>query len=305
MSLTVALGNPTSPINAFFDEHLPHHELFSRSWVRTLRCRACTKLAPAAQQPHLIGAAIEIRIGLDLAQSLPYVDLVTAVTSTEGRDTIHHLGYGPPAGSDGDLSIWRKVAADNEDAVSNDHDARDATLCWQMANTETIAHELPKTDLNTQEGLTAIWTYARPEPPADSIDLLVNLWRKYTGSVRPTLAGLGEPATIRPSFANRFAVGDLLLGDTLIEVKCEVRPEDSLARTLRQVVACALADSDDGLPIKNVGVYHAYEGSLFHWPLEQVLLKLAATGNASLADLRARFADTIATERQLIEERGR
>jgi hypothetical protein len=284
---------------------LPHHELFSRSWVKTLRRRGYTKLAPASQHPHLIGAAIEIRIGLDLSQSLPYVDLATAVTSTEGRDMIHRLGYRPPTDSDGDLSLWRKVAADNEDAVSHDHDARDATLCWQMAYIETLAHELPKTDLNAQEGLTAIWAHAHPEPPAHSVDLLVNLWRKYTGSVRPTLVGLGELATIRPSFANRFAVGDLLLGDTLIEVKCEVRPEDSLARTLRQVVACALADSDDGLPIKNVGVYHAYEGSLIHWPLEQVLQELTATGNASLADLRARFADTIATERQLIEERGR
>jgi hypothetical protein len=100
-------------------------------------------------------------------------------------------------------------------------------------------------------------------------------------------------------------VGDLLLGDTLIEVKCEQRPEDSLTRTLRQVLGCALADSDDDMPINSIGVYHAYEGSLVHWPLTQALRSLAATGHASLTELRARFSDTIAAERRSIEERGR
>ena len=57
------------------------------------------------------------------------------------------------------------------------------------------------------------------------------------------------------SFANRFGEGDLLLGHTLLEVKSErATPEDSLPRTLRQVLAYALADTDDELAIESVGV---------------------------------------------------
>ena len=306
MSLTVALDDPKSSSNAFFDEHLPHHEPFIRPWMKALQRRAYTTTMPATRAPHLIGAAIEIRIGLDLAQVLPYVDLVTAITSAAGRDTIRALGYEPPPGSDEDLTAWRKVAAPNDHGLSNDHDhqVRAATLCWQMAYIESIAHVLSKTALGTPDNLTAFWTQVHPDPPTESVDVLLGLWRKYHGAARSTLTGFGEPTTIRPSFANRFAVGDLLLGNTLIEVKCELRPEASLARTLRQVVACALADSDDELSIKNVGVYHAYEGSLIHWPLEEVLKGLCATGHASLAELRARFTDTIAAERQSIEKRN-
>jgi hypothetical protein len=306
MSLTVALDDPRSSSNAFFDKHLPHYEPFTRPWMKTLRRRAWTKTRPASRAPHLVGAAIEIRVGLDLAQVLPYGDLVTAITSTAGRDTIRALGYEPPAGSDEDLTAWRKVAAPNDHHLSNDHDhqVRAATLCWQMAYIESIAHALSKTALDTPDNLSAFWTQVHPDPPAESIDVLLGLWHKYHGAARSTLTGFGGPTTIRPSFASLFAVGDLLLGDTLIEVKCELRPEASLARTLRQVVACALADSDDELSIKNVGVYHAYEGSLVHWPLEQVLQRLSPTGHTSLAELRACFTDTIAAERQSIEKRN-
>lgn len=96
-----------------------------------------------------------------------------------------------------------------------------------------------------------------------------------------------------------------LHGYTAIEVKCELRPEDSLTRTLRQVLACALADSDDEPSIESIGVYHAYEGSLVHWPLARAPQSLSATGHASLPELRAPFADTIATERRSIEEQAR
>jgi hypothetical protein len=70
MSLTVALGDPKSSINAFFDEHLPHHELLTRAWAKTLQRRSWTKSLPASRAPHLIGAAIEIRLGFDLAHIL-------------------------------------------------------------------------------------------------------------------------------------------------------------------------------------------------------------------------------------------
>jgi hypothetical protein len=306
MSLTVALDDPTNPVNAFFDEHLPHHEPLIRSWAMTLQRRAYRKSKAASGAPHLIGAAIEIRIGFDLAQVLPYGDLAAALSLTAGLDAISALGYEPPAGGDVE-STWHKLASVNDRDLSNDHDQQvaAAALCWQMAYIESIAHALSKTELNNADNLAAFWNQVRIEPSSEAIDVLLGLWRQYLGTARSTLAGFGEPVTIRPSFANRFAVGDLLLGHTLIEVKCELRPEASLTRTLRQVLACALADSDDEMSIKNIGVYHAYEGSLVHWPLTQALQGLAATGHASLTELRARFADTIATERRSIDERGR
>jgi hypothetical protein len=306
MSLTVALADPASTINAFFDEHLPHHEPFIRPWLKSLRRRPRGNPMPASPAPNIIGAAIEFRIGFDLARVLPYADLATDISLTAGIDAFRSMGYEPSAGSDV-LSAWKKMALSNDRAIPDDHDDQlaAARLCWQMAYLESIAYELPKTELNTPENLTAFWTHLRTEPSSEAIEVLLELWRRYLGSARATLAGFGEPVAIRPPFADRFAVGDLLLGPTLVEVKCEQRPEDSLPRTLRQVLACALADSDDELSIENVGVYHAYDGSVVQWPLLRVLRSLSATGHASLPELRTRFADTIATERRTIEERGR
>ncbi|WBQ04467.1 hypothetical protein [Kribbella sp. CA-293567] len=305
MSLTVALDDPKSSVNAFFDEHLPHHELLTRPWARNLQQHSWTRSIPASRTPHLIGAAIEIRLGFDLAQILPYGELTAAVSLPDGLDAIRALGFSPPADDDG-LPTWQKGALIDDHYLLNDHDRQveASTLCWRVAYVESIAHALGNRELNTPENLSAFWAHNRHSPPQESIEALLRLWYKYLAAARATFAGLGEPTTIRPSFANRFAVGDLLLGNTLIEVKCELRPEAQLPRTLRQVLACALADSDDELSIEGIGVYHAYEGSVTHWPLTRVLQSLSPTGHASLPELRARFAETIATERRTIDERG-
>ncbi|WP_433015841.1 hypothetical protein [Kribbella sp. CA-294648] len=305
MAITIALQDPTSPISSFFDEHLPHHEPFIRSWVKALRGRMPGNPMPAVKGPTLIGDAIEMRIGLDLAQTLPYAELAAIVASTAGTDAISTLGYQPSVEGDTDLTTWRKLPSrtDPDDVSDHDRQVAAARLCWQLACLESIVYPLSKTEFNRPEDLRAFWTYQRPEPSSDAIDVLLELWRRYAGPARTTLTSLGGPIVAKPSFANRFGEGDLLLGHTLLEVKSEQRPEDSLPRTLRQVLAYALADADDELAIESVGVYHAYEGRLVHWPLSRVLQRLSATGHASLVELRARFADVIATERQLIHER--
>lgn len=309
MSLTVALEDPNSLVNAFFDEHLPHQVSLIRPWERTLRQRASRRVAPASRSPHLVGSAIEIRLGLDLAQALPYADLAAAVCSTTGHDALKALGYELTShtGLGEELSTWRKAGSLPANDLGDDRDLQTAAakLCWQMAYIETVAFKLSKTSMNSSDALAAFWALCpHPEPPDESINVLLNLWRRYTTYAQATLAGFGEPLRIRPSFASRFAVGDLLIGRTLIEVKCEQRPEESLPRTLRQVLGCALAEPDDDIAVDHVGVYHAYEGSLVHWTLAQALQILAADDHTSVAELRACFAETIAAERSAIEERS-
>ncbi|WP_329484210.1 hypothetical protein OG555_18845 [Kribbella sp. NBC_01484] len=310
MSLTVAVDDPTSLINGFFDKHLPHHLPLIRPWERTLRQRAMRRVASTSNAPHLVGAAIEIRIGLDLAQVLPYADLAAAVCSTTGHGAIKALGYEPTvnAGLGDELSTWRKVGSPPARELDDERDRQIAAakLCWQMAYIETVAFELPKTSMNSSDALATFWSQCpHPEAPDETINVLLNLWHRYATYAQATLSGFGEPVKIRPSFASCFAVGDLLVGHTVIEVKCERRPEESLPRTLRQVLGCALAESDDAGAVDSVGVYHAYEGSLVHWTLTQALQILAADDHASVSELRARFADTIAAERTAIGERSR
>lgn len=310
MSLTFALADPTSLINAFFDEYLPHEVPLIRPWERALRQCAMRRVAGTSHAPGLVGSAIEFRIGLDLAQVLPYADLAEVVCSTTGHDAIKALGYAPPA--DGSLSdeltTWRKVSSLPENDLGDDRDLQTAAakFCWQLAYVETVAFKLSKTSMNSSDGLATLWAH-RPqrEPPDDMINVLLNLWQRYATSTQATLAGFGAPVKDKPSFASRFAAGDLLIGSALIEVKCGQRPEESLRRNLRQVLGCALAEPDDDIAVDRIGVYHGYEGCLMHWPLNQVLETLAADSRISVAELRARFANTIAAERAAIENRSR
>ncbi|MFI5729268.1 hypothetical protein ACIA49_04045 [Kribbella sp. NPDC051587] len=306
MAITIALQDPTSPISRFFDEHLPHHEPFARPWVKALRGRVHGKPMPAVGAHTLIGDAIEFRIGLDLAQTLPYAELATTVALTAGADAISSLGYEPPASDDADLSTWRKRTAPVAHDEADDHDRQVAAarLCWQLAYLESIAYSLSKTEQNSLDFLRAVWTYQRPEPSSEAIAVLLALWQRYVGPARSALLGLGRPIIAKPTFAERFGEGDLLAGHTLIEIKCHQRPEDSLRQTLRQVLAYALADEDDELSIESIGVYYAYQGNFVHWTLPRVLRSLSATGHADLAELRSRFAEVIAAERRLIQERS-
>src|SRR4051794_19526786 len=98
-----------------------------------------------------------------------------------------------------------------------------------MAYVETVAFELSKTSMNSSDALAAFWAQCpQPEPPDETINVLLNLWRRYATYTQATLAGFGAPVKDKPSFASRFAAGDLLIGHTLIEVMCEQRPEEYL-----------------------------------------------------------------------------
>ncbi len=195
MAITIALQDPTGPISSSFDEHLPHHEPFIRSRVKALRGRMPGNPMPGVKRPTLIGDAIEMRIGLDLAQTLPYAELAAIVASTAGTDAIRLLDYEPSIEGDADLTKWRRASSVSDPDEVNDHDRQVAAarLCWQLACLESIAYPLSKTELNRPEDLRAFWTYQRPEPSSDAIDVLLELGRRYAGPARTTLTSFGGP----------------------------------------------------------------------------------------------------------------
>ncbi|MEV8378765.1 hypothetical protein AB0P21_38850 [Kribbella sp. NPDC056861] len=175
MAIAIALQDPRSPISRFFEEHLPHHEPFTRSWAKTLQGGVHGNPMLAVRAHTLIGDAIEIRIGLDLARTMPYAALAAIVSLTAGTDAIRSLGYEPSGEDDSDLSMWRKVPSheDPDDVSDGDQQVAAARLCWQLACLESIAYPLSKTELTRPEDLRAYWTYQRPEPFSEAIEVLL------------------------------------------------------------------------------------------------------------------------------------
>lgn len=68
---------------------------------------------------------------------------------------------------------------------------------------------------------------------------------------------------------NGYATADLVLGSTMIDIKCSVDPEPKLAEWLRQVVAYALLVRNRS--VHRVGIYLVRQARLITWKLEELL----------------------------------
>lgn len=84
----------------------------------------------------------------------------------------------------------------------------------------------------------------------------------------PAGAALG---VTQPMFVPHWADGDVIVGDTLLDVKTVItlRDRDRIARWLYQLLGYAWLDSTADLyGIRNVGLYLARHGVLVTWPLD-------------------------------------
>ncbi|WP_103384099.1 hypothetical protein [Pseudonocardia dioxanivorans] len=109
------------------------------------------------------------------------------------------------------------------------------------------------------------------------------------------LAGDPPPGTAlgiaAPIFVEHWADGDVLVGDTLIEVKTVLRADDvhRTCRWLWQVLSYAWLDSAaDRYGIRAVGLYLARHGVLLRWETDE-LVSLMVGGRADITALRQEF----------------
>lgn len=105
------------------------------------------------------------------------------------------------------------------------------------------------------------------------------------------------PGQVRtgPEFAGtddvQGADADLIVDDTLIDVKAKVRPSGIGRVDLRQLLGYVLLDYDNEYGINHVGFYLSRYGALVHWAVADMLelLGAAATITELRASLSARF----------------
>jgi hypothetical protein len=96
--------------------------------------------------------------------------------------------------------------------------------------------------------------------PANT-NALISLWEVYLKYGRAELMQLGQPVTIRPSFADGFAVGDLIAGRTLIDIKLAADTTGKLPSWLDQVVGTRCAISPPSISLKPLASTMLEKGS--------------------------------------------
>jgi hypothetical protein len=103
----------------------------------------------------------------------------------------------------------------------------------------------------------------------------------------------GQPLGIAgPVLVHHWADADLLIGDTLVDVKTVMRVDDPrrTAGWLWQILAYAWLDTDDRYQIQSVGLYLARLGQLITWGLQSFADHLLG-GTGHTARARREFLD--------------
>ncbi|WP_214367043.1 hypothetical protein [Pseudonocardia sp. H11422] len=125
----------------------------------------------------------------------------------------------------------------------------------------------------------------RAATPVAVVDELVGLTRRLaeSGSLTTLRGWAGNPepgqplGCAGPVFATHWADGDLLVGDTLLDVKTVMRGDqpDRTGRWLWQILAYAWLDTaGDRYRIRAAGLYLARHGALLRWDVDELAARL-------------------------------
>jgi hypothetical protein len=296
VTLTIELANPESAAARFLQEHLPARSRVLAIWADQVGRQPQVVTALDWGARAAVGGAIEWRIGLDLADSTPYLDVLTMLPDLEVARILTTAGLQPPAPPDvaagQEFGVWCRP---DHWAPGETHDQllRDAWLLCQYAGLLRRVREPDPVQWRSLHRI--LWdTVGGSDLVGDVLGALHVLWRAYVTRGRDRLLALGRPRVIRPVFDDAFAVGDLVLGGTLVDIKTYVDPGASLATFLDQLLGYVLFDVEDRFAIRSVGIYLSWQADVLTMPLEE-LLRLASGQNAfDLYQARRGFRERVA-----------
>lgn len=160
---------------------------------------------------------------------------------------------------------------------------------------------------NTDVSLAGLLNLADEDVLAELVELIalvqqsgtLNDWRERAGNPAPGTP-LGRAA---PAIVSRWADGDLLIGNDLVDVKTVIRLDDleRVERWLWQILAYYWLDTDNRWDIQNVGLYFARHGVHVRWGAATFADMLL--GGTGYADDGARD-DFLAVARRVITSEG-
>ncbi|KAB1102706.1 hypothetical protein F6X54_31020 [Micromonospora aurantiaca] len=102
----------------------------------------------------------------------------------------------------------------------------------------------------------------------------------------------------QPVFDDAFAVGDLVLGGCLVDIKVYADPAPALPEFMDQLLGYVLSDSADTFTIRSIGVYLGWHARLLTAQLSELLGCEQTQLVQSLTELRTAFRTIIRPEVQ-------
>jgi hypothetical protein len=295
MTLTAELADADSPASRFLNERLPHRAVIVAPWADRIAALPEVVTSLPGHSRAAVGSAFDRRIGFDLADATPFPDVLNLIPTAEAERILTAAGlepHPPAQASDTNLGMWRRrpawIPPDIDEALDRD--------CWYLSQYARLLRRLRSPDPAASRSFyTALrQDVYRGDPQTEAVTAMGTLWRTYLNQARDRLLQLGRPRIISPVFDDSFAVGDLVLGSTLIEIKTYVDPVDALGSFLNQLLGYVLFDVDDRYAIDAIAVYLAWHGQVFTMPLAEVLSTASGQSAFDLDAARRDFRREVA-----------
>lgn len=313
MSLTTELADQSSPLSRHLKSRFPN--------TRTVLTKVnpeFNKLAtrkPDGEFPYqLVGAAVDYRIRYMFPDPEPARRTIAGI----GYDTLRDISHPATQHKNCMLQIRSGKGAFNAKAIrdffaetdtfvaevkpayrqlESAHEQHLARHCLVLAILEGFArsrgdhgsllkNEMVHTSRDLLELIRQSW-----------IEDLTAISQAVHTALEPYF---GQPYVPNPTFDGSADVGgadaDIIIGDTLFEIKTTIKP-GIRTEWLRQIMAYALLDYDDRYCIRNLGFILPRQAHVLTWTLQDLMFFMSNATASALEKERQDFQDAICRRR--------
>lgn len=302
MSVTVMICDPASALRRFLDSRLPQRSRVVDVWLDQLRTAPRGSLALKADHSRL-GLAFEMRVGLDLAECPGPWGVLQCLLPSECERLLVSAGFScslldiETGTTDPLLRGWARTS---HPVRVDSREQRDAlTACYLATYMNEIDHKIGAEypvearrwllQLHRKtvgaEGLSGVGE--------ETLVGLLDLWDGYVRFGRTLLMDLGERVIVSPTLVPGFAVADLIIGRTLIDIKTYRDPAKELDLWLDQVLSYALLDRWNLLGLDGIAIYLGWHSLLLRVGFGDLLDTGGVNSQETMATLRRDFNEAI------------
>ncbi|MFI6901734.1 hypothetical protein ACIBKY_10770 [Nonomuraea sp. NPDC050394] len=307
MSLTNQIADPTSRLCTFLDTHLPERHLISQQWRHELHAAPSAGIAIDTWR-STVALAIELRIGLDLADKPGHRDLLSFLPADDYAALLRGAGFHPVTydhlpdshTTDPLLMDWTRLTnpAEGDDLQ---HAALDACLNAALMNDVDHALEGSSAARSRRAFFMQLHSQQRQDEPA--LNGLAHLWANYLRYGRRPLSQLGKRVVLAPVLAPGFAKADIVIGWTLVDIKTVLDPSTYMDRWLDQLLGYTLLDRLNAFYLEHVALYLSWQSLLLSAPIAAVLATATRGPTPELHALRKTFDEALRPDLDAAEAR--
>jgi hypothetical protein len=303
VSVAAQAEYPDSALCRFLDARLPKRHVISEQWAQRARQASWAGVEGDVER-RTLGLAAEIRIGLDLAATPGYWELLSFLPPSWCEVLLRGAGYSLTedenmADTDTADPLLLEWSRGSHPITCGEDEQMVLAACWHAAQMQGLVDSLAR---GSAERRRSFFVHLcgdfgrdilRPGASDPAIEALSHLWRGYLQYGRRPLFDLGDRVLLSPQLADGFGVADLIAGRCIVEIKVVLEPDKRFGQWLNQLLGYVLLDWFDTFRLDAVSVYLGWQATLITTSLAEVLASSTSGQTPSLEGLRADFRQSI------------